>query len=51
MPYDSGYRYPNHSALFRALRVHFRKRGVTNERKIDALVWRWIRQKGHRLPK
>lgn len=51
MGYDSGKYYgPNRSELFRQLKEHFRRRGVTSERKLEELVWRWIRRKGYRPP-
>ena len=50
MPFDPGYVYKNRSDLFRQLKQHFQKRGVTSERKISELTWRWIRSKGYRAP-
>jgi len=42
---------PDRSEFFRKLREYFRGRGVTSERKVEKLVWRWVRRKGYRLPK
>lgn len=50
MPHDPGYIYPNRSDFYRQMKRHFIGRGVTSERKISELTFRWIRQKGHRLP-
>lgn len=41
---------PNRSEFFRKLREYFRGRGITSDRKIEKLVWRWVRRKGYRLP-
>lgn len=51
MPTGFGsYECRNLSPLYAALDVHFRKRGVTSERKRSELSYRWIRQKGERMP-
>lgn len=42
--------YTDHSAWWRAMRVYFRGRGVTNDNKIESLCYRWAAQKGYRLP-
>lgn len=47
---EGGYYYPNHSALFRQIRAHYRARGVTSEQKLSDLVFRWVRTKGYRPP-
>jgi hypothetical protein len=47
---EGGYYYPNYSALFRKIRAHYRSRGVTSERKLSDLVFRWIATKGYRAP-
>jgi hypothetical protein len=47
---DTGYHYPNHSALFRAIDAHYRARGVTSEEKLSELRHRWVRTKGYREP-
>ena len=45
-----GYYYPDRSAIHKSIRAHYRKRGVTSERKLDALAFRWIRSNGYRAP-
>ena len=41
----------NRSPFYKAMKRYFREvRGVTSTRKIDSLTFRWIRQKGYRLP-
>lgn len=51
MPDDPGYVYPNHSELYRQIKRHYRRRGVTSERKLEELTFRWVRQKGKRPPR
>ncbi len=50
MPFDSGYVWNNRSAFYKALGDYFRGRGVTSDRKVCELTYRWIRRKGYRLP-
>lgn len=51
MPFENCYGIkPNRSELYRKLREYFRGRGVTSERKVEKLLWRWIRRNGYRLP-
>ena len=41
----------NRSSFYTAIEKYFREvRGITSSRKIDTLTFRWIRQKGYRLP-
>jgi hypothetical protein len=49
MPYW-GHNKPNRSYFFREIANYFRGRGITSHRKITELTYRWIRQKGYRLP-
>lgn len=42
------YHYPNHSGFYTAMRKYFISRGITNERKISELTFRWRRKK--RIP-
>lgn len=52
VPITELYVYNDQSAFFTAMRRHFKAKGIADgTRKMETLIWRWVRQKGYRTPK
>jgi ABC-type tungstate transport system permease subunit len=51
VPITELYVYNDQSKFFKAMRRHFVSKGVVDgTRKMETLIWRWVRQKGYRTP-